>query len=105
MKGLGDGRRIIPARLVFPCPLEVLRALGYPGDRRVSEFRIHVHAHNISRSQNTAYMCGFYTFLHISLFCDTMGSRACVTVQYGLFTKSTSHEALVDANMYEYQTV
>lgn len=31
-------RIIVPARLLFPYPLEVLRALEYPGDRRVSEF-------------------------------------------------------------------
>lgn len=43
MKGSRDGWRVIPARPLFPCPREVLRALEYPGERRVSEFRIHVH--------------------------------------------------------------
>lgn len=47
MKAWRDNRRVIPARRLFPCPLEVLRALGYPEDRRVSEFKVHVHALNI----------------------------------------------------------
>lgn len=32
------GDEVVPVRLLFPCPLEAPRALGYPGDRRVSEF-------------------------------------------------------------------
>ena len=33
---MGVGWRVVPARPLFPCPLEVLRALGHPGDRWVN---------------------------------------------------------------------
>lgn len=45
MKGWGDCWRVVPARLLFPCPLEVLRVLVYPGERMVSEFRVHLRTH------------------------------------------------------------
>lgn len=30
-----DRKGVIPARLLFPCPLEVLRVLGYPEEIRI----------------------------------------------------------------------
>lgn len=39
MKHWRNDRRVLPARLLFPCPLEVLRALGYPAEKRVSSLK------------------------------------------------------------------